>query len=495
MNKKSGTKAKSGGGKVARLPRSSWSLAAVAFVGAALPLAAHATEIDWRLKATLAGIADGGRDLGLGDADDTREGYIDATPWLHLQFNDDWAAFARVRLYAPTGELLQSGQDNNNVAASDDAFVGLKELWFEYGGLTSYPGEALRIGRQRIRDDDTQFFDQDIDALRWIFDTTLLDADLGVARQFDTYRSDGVDIPAEQRDRTYAFGSIGWDWAARQRLGLRVVHASDDNELPALGASPASGERQTRGEQTWIKVALDNHPYDWRQVQPVSYWLSGTYLVGSRDRAVEGPADPVDPANPGARVVTARSDEDVRAWAGDAGLRVRLGGPVQAGVAYAYSSGGDDDPGKQYEQTGVQSNDSRFTGTRTQLYRFNEAFRPELGNLQAATAFVSVNAGAWDASVVYNKLRRPQENAPVLSDALRVGPTVAAHDLGQGVDVALTRYFDIAHQGGGEAPAYTPDDVGDSSIRLRGSWFQPGDAYGPDARDEYRVLAEFTLWY
>lgn len=492
MNKKTGMPRRTSGRPFSQMPMS--VVLAAAFVGAAVPLAVQATEVDWRLKATLAGVADGGRDLGLTDADDSVEGYLDVTPWVHLRFNDDWAAFGRVRLFAPTGELLQSGQDNNNVAASDEAFVALKELWIEYGGLTSYPGEALRLGRQRIRNDDTSFFDQDIDALRWIFDTTLLDADLGVGRQFDTYRTDGIDIPRAQKERAYAFGSLGWDWAARQRVGLRVVHASDDNDLPAVGAAYSDSERNTRGDQTWINVSLDNHAYDWRQIQPFSYWLSATYLLGSRDQVSGDLADPVDPENPDARVVTARDDEDVRAWAADAGLRVQLGGPVQAGVAYAHSSGGGDDPGKQYEQTGVHSNYSRFTGTRTQIYRYNDAFRPELGNLQVASAFVSVNGGVWDASLVYSNLRRPEANAPVVSDGLRVAPTEASRDLGQGVDLVLTRYFDFAHIGG-DAPAYTPSDIGDSSIRLRGSWFEPGDAYGPDAKDEYRVMLEFTLWY
>ena len=491
MKRKSGRKAR---GKLSSTPRTSISLAAMALAGAVAPLTAHAMQIDWRLKTTVAGVADSGRDLGLADADDTREAYIDATPWVHLQFDENWAAFARVRAYAPTGTLLQSGEDNNNLSASDQAFVGLRELWIEYGGLTSYPGEALRIGRQRVRNDDTQFFDQDIDAVRWIFDTTLLDADLGVARQFDTYRTDDVDIDRQQKDRTYAFGSLGWDWQARQRVGLRVVHASDDNDLPPLGAAVDPGERLTSGEQTWINLALDNHPYDWRQIQPLSYWVSATWLTGSRERASAAAADPVDPANPDAMVVAARDDEDVRAWSGEAGLRVRVAGPVQAGVAYAYSSGADDDAGHQFEQTGVQSNVSRFTGTRAQIYRFNDAFRPELGNLQAATAFVSVNGTRWDASLIYNQLRRPEENGPVVSDGLRVAPTVADHDLGRGVDLVLTRYFDLAHLSA-DAPPYTPDDIGDSSVRVRGSWFEPGDAYGPDAKDEYRVVLEFTLWY
>src|SRR3546814_708809 len=269
---------------ISRLRRTSLSLAITASFGLIAPLAAHAMQIDWRLKATAAGVADGGRDLGLTGADDTREAYVDATPWVHLQFSQDWAAFVRVRGYAPTGSVLQSGDDDNNERASKKAFVGLKEAWIEYGGLTSYPGEALRLGRQRIRNDDAQFFDEDIDAARWIFNTTLLDADLGVARQFDTYRTDDVDVPVDQDQRTYTFGSLAWDWAARQRIGFRVVHANDDNHLPAEGEPVEPGERNSNGQQTWVNVHLDNHPYDWQQLQPVSYWLSASYLAGKRDR-------------------------------------------------------------------------------------------------------------------------------------------------------------------------------------------------------------------
>ncbi|NGY04637.1 alginate export family protein [Solimonas terrae] len=473
------------------LPRNTLSLAIAAAFGLSTPLAAHAVEADWRLKATLAGVADGGRDLGLQDAKDTREGYIDTTPWLHLQFSPDWAAFLRIRGYAPTGSLLQSGQDDNNQSASKQAFVGLDEAWFEYGGLTSYPGEALRIGRQRLRNDDAEFFDEDIDAVRWIFDTTLLDADLGVARQSDTYRTDDVELPANQDHRTYSFGSLAWDWAARQQIGFRVVHADDDNHLQAVGDTVETGRRLSKGQQTWINAHVDNHPYDWQQLQSVSYWLSASYLTGSRDRLEVTPTvDPVSGET--SELASAQVHDDLKAWAGDAGLRVRLGGPVQAGVAYAYSEG-DGNGEQQYEQTGLQSNYSRFTGTRTQIYRYNDALRPELGNLQAATAFLSADAGAWDASLIYNKLRRPDADAPIVSDSLRVSPTVASHDLGQGVDLVLTRYFDIT--GAGTATAYTPDDSGDSSIRLRGSWFKPGDAYGNDAKNEYRVVLEFTAWY
>ena len=63
-----------------------------------------------------------------------------------------------------------------------------------------------------MRQDDAEWWDQDADALHWIFDTTAVDADLGVAHQFSNYRSDGLKLPPAQKDRTYLFGNLGGQW-------------------------------------------------------------------------------------------------------------------------------------------------------------------------------------------------------------------------------------------------------------------------------------------
>src|SRR3546814_18425045 len=88
---------------ISRLRRTSLSLAITASFGLIAPLAAHAMQIDWRLKATAAGVADGGRDLGLTDADDTREVSVAAMPWAHLQCSLDRAPVGRFRGYEPVG--------------------------------------------------------------------------------------------------------------------------------------------------------------------------------------------------------------------------------------------------------------------------------------------------------------------------------------------------------------------------------------------------------
>ena len=54
----------------------------------------------------------------------------------------------------------------------------------------AYPGEHLRLGRQRLREDSGEWMDTNIEALNWTFETTLLRSHLGAAQRFSDYRTD-----------------------------------------------------------------------------------------------------------------------------------------------------------------------------------------------------------------------------------------------------------------------------------------------------------------
>lgn len=446
----------------------------------ALAPGARAVDVEYRVKAGATALAE---DLptGPGRSEDTQRVFLDATPWLHLQFSPDWAAFLRARAFLPSDDTRLPGNDDNRVTAGAEAFVGLKEAWVEYGGLTSYPGEVLRLGRQRLRQDDAQWWDADIDALRWRFDTTLLQADLGVARQFHSYRSDDPPLPPEQEDRTYVFGALSSEWRPTHRLGLRVVHGADDNELPDPGSVPGADTERERDRLTWLGLTADNHAYDGPEAPPLAYWASWTWLRGEQRVAA------VD-ATTGA--VTGESEDDVHARAAELGLRGRLPGewPLQFGAAYSISSGSD---GRRYQQTGLQSNVSRFTGTRALINRTTDAYRAQLGNLEVATAFTALSRGAWDVSAVYNHFERRDGSVPVVTDAFPLAPVNGSTDLGDGYDLVLSRYFSL----GSVVPAFASEQDPDSSLRLRGSLFSPGEAYGDDIDDAWRVGLELTLWY
>jgi len=446
--------------------------------------AASAVETDFAWKTNVTAEADGGRDFGLLGNDNSREGYLDATPWAHFQFSPQWSAFVRLRLFAPTGAVLPNGNDNNNVAASSSAFLGLKEAWIDYGGLTSYPDESIRLGRQRIREDDAMFWDQDLDALRWMFNTTLLQTEIGVGHEFSTYRTDDVKLPPDQKDRTYAFGTLSGEWHPQQRVGVRVVHADDDGDQPQLGEITSSQQKLTNGHMTWAGFFFDNHYYDGPDSPALAYTGSMTWLFGSQHTAT------IDPSH----LVVGEDSGNLHAWAADLGLRYRLPFervPVQLGASYTYSSGGHaGDMSDQFAQTGLQSNYSTFTGTRALINRFTDSYRAELGNLRVASAFASLNLGDWDTSVIWSRYHRVNGDAPVVVDNILAEPNTISRDLGNGYDVVLTRYLG----GKSEQQSYLLADEHQSSLRLRGSVFDPGAAYTA-ADTEYRVTLELTLWY
>lgn len=459
----------------------------LAGLGAVLAFApsADALQLDYTLKASVTGEANGGRDANLRNAPDDQQAYLDLTPWVHAQFSPAWAAFLRVRAFAPTGSVLASGNDSNNAGVNSKAYIGLREAWIDYRGLTSYPGESLRLGRQRIRNPDAQWFDQDIDALRWNFDTTLLKADIGIGHQFSSYRSDGLAVTADQRDRSYVFGSLATEWRPENVIGLRVVHAEDDHDSPAVGSAVDRDTKRTSGSPTWINVFADNNAYDDRSLEPLHYWAQGTVLLGHAQRSS------VDPAG---TTVTAVDGGRVTAGAGELGLRYRVSDriPVQLGAALVYSTGDAGADGtSQYAQTGLQSNYSRFTGTRTLINRYNDAYRAQLGNLIVGTAFVSLAQGPYDTSIVYSQFKRAASGGRVQADGLTVAPVNDSRSLGYGYEFVATRYFG-AHA---TESKLAPQEDFETSLRLRAALFDPGAAYGPAADLEYRVTLEFTLWY
>lgn len=442
---------------------------------------------DYGLKLKLSALGESPRDLGSSDADDTQEATLEINPEILLRVSPDFSSYLRLQAFAATDQVVLT--DNNDQPSRTDAFAGLREFWIEYGGLSSYPGEVLRLGRQRLRQEDALWYDRDIESLRWIFDTTLLQANVGVAQAFDTYRTDDSRLPTELEDRLYVYGDVGREWQPAHRVGLRMAHAADREDAPALGAAASHRDKLRSGDLTWLGLHAENGYHELQRAggsgQRLAYWAQVTMLTG--DETAAG----LDPLT---GVVTFRSERDVRAWAGDLGLRLRVSSalPLQLGAAYAYGQGGSDDgESNEFRQTGLHSNRSRYTGTRTLVHRFNEALRAELSNLSVASLFASLQLEQGDASLVLHRFSRDDGESRVVTDGLDLQPVDGAgRDLGRGYDLVLTRYF-----GALKDPTDPEGDV-QTALRLRASWFDPGDAYGGSATDPaYRVVLEGALQF
>lgn len=466
--------------------RTAMALALACSAGA--PRAADPVEpAGWQTELKLGSglYAEGARDLGLGDAESTAEGFVDAQGTLYWNSGRNWAGLTRAQLFAPTGELVVRDEDQPR---ESETFVRLRELWIEYSGFTSYPGEVLRLGLQRLRDPDGQWFDRNIEAVRWIFDTTLVQGHLGAAESFLTWRSDESDPESNLRDRSYFFGGVGTQWTAGHFLGARAIHASDHGDPEQEIADGERDPKLNERKLTWLDLYLHNDYYEPRAVPGWSYWADASVLLGTRETYT--PPTELEPLT--------REEHDVRAWAWDLGLRWKPSpAPFQIGSAYAFASGSDGgDPEHRYEQTGLHSNRSRFTGGRTQIDRFNGAFQAELSNLHAASAYISLPYTNWDTSLVYTKFARHRAGDPVITDGVSVQPEPGRKVLGDGLDLVVAYYFPNPIGRGQSSVAATQDDDSTrSNIRLRASGFKPGTAYADEADDQYLIRLDLTLWF
>lgn len=459
-------------------------LAAGFAAGAAL---ADPVVVNYALRSTAGLSAEGDRSLGSDPASDDRQvGYLNLAPRLLIEFAPSWSAYVRARAFLPTGSIapLDTGAPVND-SRQQRSFIGLSELFLQYRGLTSYPGEALNLGRQHIRQPGSEWWDQDIDALRWLVDTSDRRFDVGVARQLASYRSDGVPVLARQRRRSYLFAGAGADWQPGQRVGVQLTHAVDDGRGPAIGDAVGADSKLADVRLTWLGLSADNGYHDARRRQPLSYWGEAIGMAGRQTLATVGPDGLVD----------GRDRQRLLAWAANAGLRWRptVTGPFAVGGQIGHGSGG---RRSQYQQTGVQSNTSSFAGTRALVNRYNEALGAELGNLRVASGYLSLNFEDQDLSAILSNFSRDDRQQSVITNGVTAGTVNTRRALGNGLDLIATHYFGRQHR------AQRLLDSGDayvaqqqrSQLSLRASMFDPGAAYGAGADRQYRVLLEATLW-
>jgi len=441
------------------------------------------------LKATAQSTED--QDLGTRDGGDFNGAGLSVRPWVY-QRQGDWSGYLLGEAFAAT-DVIESGNnetdntvDPSDARERDDHFLALHEFWIDYAGLSAYPGESLRLGRQKIRSPDGLWWDTNIEALRWNFDTTLLNAHFGIAERFSDYRTDLDELAPEDQDRLHLLADISTQWRPGHWAGLKLHHSDDSGNLPAVASTVDELSKTYSGKLTWLGAELNGDFYNHRSTLPVNYWASATVLSGEADiqrpRTVSGVRQAGTPEN-----------QDVEAWAIDLGLRWNIDERWRLGTTYTRASGGaEGEDSKQFVQTGLESNRANFTGTNTGIYRFGEAYRGELNNLQAVSLFAAWNLNqGYDASLIYQRFRRvdaEQDSASGLQAPLEAGDK----DLGQEFDLVLSRYINE-----GQMPAELGWlNASSALVRLRGGVFLPGNAFasGTDSR-MHRASIDFVWRY
>lgn len=474
-------------------------------------LAALTAEQNFGLEVKITGQSEDDRDLGTRDGGDVEGVGIDLRPWVYGE-RGNWSAYAMGQVVSATDTIETDPLDQNDTVDNDTAnvsgqrarnvtgdrdvnksYAAMREFWIAYKGLlTPYPGELLKVGRQRLRNDDGQWHDVNIEAINWTFDTTLLTSEVGVAKRFSEYRTDLTELRADDQDRLHVYGDVKYQWAPSQWAGIRAHHSHDNGDLKDPTQQLDDTDKVQNGDLTWLGLEATSNAYDYRNVNTINYWGSLTFVNGDRDRVS---AQTVD-----GTLQEIKTHRDIEGWATDLGVRFKLDPQWQVGAAYSRAS-------KNYEQNGLESNRSSWTGTRSRIHRFGESFQGEMANVESASLFTSWQLqDEYDASLIYHKFRRVDASAPIGSNGFNavrdtdstgnLSETLpltndGRKDLGQEVDLVVTKYFKQ-----GLLPAALSQSIDEPSalVRLRAGVFMPGNAYHSDV-DSYmhRAIVD-VIW-
>ncbi|HEY0285689.1 MAG TPA: alginate export family protein [Pseudomonas sp.] len=477
-------------------------------------LAALTEDKNFGLEAKLTGQMEDDRDLGTRGGGDVNGIGLDLRPWMYGQWGN-WSGYAMGQVVTATDTIQtdplqqettnnqtgQTGQRARGTADSrkvSDSYAALREFWVGYSGFTPYPGEILKFGRQRLRNDDGQWHDVNIEALDWTFDTTLLKAEVGAAQRLSEYRTDLTELDPQDKDRQHLYGDVSYQWAPGHWAGIRGHYSHDDGSLKHQCEALDNLDKTSTGDLTWLGLQANSDAYNYRNTNPINYWGSVTWLNGDRDRigaAYDATTDQY--------LAGAKDKSNVNGWASDLGLRFRLDPMWQVGGAYSRAS-------KNYEQNGLESNRSNWTGTRSRVHRFGEAFQGEMANVESGSLFASWQLrDEYDASLIYHKFRRVDGHTGiggsgvnpardnVDADGVSTGTFDSLpledgrKDLGQELDLVVTKYF---KQGLLPASVSQSFDEPSALVRLRAGVFKPGDAYH-NGVDEYmhRAIVD-VIW-
>ena len=290
-------------------------------------LAEMTAEKNFGLDVKITGQSEDDRDLGTRSGGDVNGLGLDLRPWVYGE-RGNWSAYAMGQAVTATDTIetdtLRQNDDGTTTDTAadgreqDKSYLAMREFWVGYSGLTAYPGEQLRFGRQRLRSDDGMWRDTNIEALNWTFDTTLLKAGLGLAQRFSEYRTDLTELAPEDKDRTHLYGNVATQWTPGHWVGVRAHHTHDGGSLKNPGETVDALDKTRTGDLTWLGLEANSDAYNWRNDHTVNYWGSVTWLTGDRDTLSSQVVGDET-------VATGKQSGDVNAWATDLGIRLHRG--------------------------------------------------------------------------------------------------------------------------------------------------------------------------
>ena len=230
----------------------------------------------------------------------------------------------------------------------------------------------------------------------------------------------------QNKDVFRVFGETSWDWQAYHSVDFRFAHAKQDgDQLIDVNRPSAIG---SNANVSWLAIGLSS---EWTEQRYQSQWAYRLEWIEQRGDTTF------------LSTTKQALTKHIRSSAFDAGVRYRFTDTtVSVGLTYVKGSGGNTaTQTNNFSQTGMHTNRARHFGNDQYMYRFNEALRADLTNLQQMSVFVSWDPCAYLQTVVMLAVyEKSDDQQPIYVTGRPIDSVAGEKSVGKSADLNLTYY-------------------------------------------------------
>jgi hypothetical protein len=323
-----------------------------------------------------------------------------------------------------------------------DTFESVSDFFFERGEMWLYSeriggtGLSADAGRLEFEDDRRWWWDEELDAVRVVYEADDWEIALAVAYELGPARSDFDAVEPDHDEVLRVIGEASFDWRDGHSAQLFLLHANDRSSRDAVGAVLAIEEEDdSDATLTWVGARATGVATLSRGGH-FGYWLDTAYVAGEEE------ITEVEPLSDRRSVVAGRGRSDVRGYAIDAGVQWFPNARLEPRFFAGYAVGsGDPDPeangDHSFQQTRLEANEAGFGGVE-RFAQYGVALDPELSNLGVLT--IGAGIGLLRSSsldLVYHHYVQLEPANELRDAALELELTGRSRAVGQAVDLVL----------------------------------------------------------
>lgn len=418
--------------------------------------------------------------LSLGQDNDSSTAFInEAQVTARYEPLQDIRLQTQIRALHSTGSAT-SIDPNENEEIMDESFVEIRQAFMEWKSINDIQPLSFRLGRQRFSEDRRLLWNDELDAAKIAFDTSLTSGFFALGNNFSDYRfGDDQDFEEDEKDRLRLLGELTHSLSPKTNWELRFLYENDYSDQPSVGTIFQS-EDLDRVDQNllWIGARTTG-----QTINDLYYDLSLIGVTGTEDISQSSSI------GNNQRQITSNQKRDVRAFAFDANIKKLIGNALTAHIGYAYGSG-DDGKGTNtsFRQTDLQTNTSKFERQPWQSAKrhYGEVLRPELSNIHILQLGVHCPIfDHHDLDVTYYNYWRANEDTDIGRNGIDQNLSDNGHHVGQAFDIVST--LNLPKILKLDTPA-----LDQSVLRLRAGAFYSDDTYGTN-KNEFAFITNAQL--